>query len=91
MRYVVISDIHGNFPALQAVLAHAQPFDAIMCLGDIVGYGPNPNECIERIREFEYVAIAGNHDWGPLAGRTCTFSTTTRASALLDPAGIDAG
>ncbi|HNT76313.1 MAG TPA: metallophosphoesterase family protein [Anaerolineae bacterium] len=66
MRYVVISDIHGNFPALQAVLAHAQPFDAIMCLGDIVGYGPNPNECIERIREFEYVAIAGNHDWGAI-------------------------
>ncbi len=66
MRYVVISDIHGNFPALQAVLADARPFDSVLCLGDIVGYGPNPNECIERIQEFEYVAIAGNHDWGAI-------------------------
>jgi len=66
MRYVVVSDIHGNFPALQAVLADAQPFDAVLCLGDIVGYGPNPNECIERIQDFEYTAIAGNHDWGAI-------------------------
>ncbi len=66
MRYVVISDIHGNFPALQTVLADAQPFDAVLCLGDIVGYGPNPNECIERIQDFQYVAIVGNHDWGSI-------------------------
>jgi diadenosine tetraphosphatase ApaH/serine/threonine PP2A family protein phosphatase len=66
MRYVVISDIHSNFPALQTVLADAQPFDAILCLGDIVGYGPNPNECIERVQEFPCTAIAGNHDWGAI-------------------------
>lgn len=66
MRYVVISDIHGNFPALQMVLVDAQPFDAILCLGDIVGYGPNPNECVERVQDFPLTAIVGNHDWGAI-------------------------
>lgn len=72
MRYVVISDIHSNFPALQTVLVDASPFDKILCIGDIVGYGPNPNECIERIQEEEYVSIAGNHDWGAI-GRADLF------------------
>ncbi len=66
MRYVVISDIHGNFPALQMVLRDAEPFDAVLCLGDIVGYGPNPNECVERIQEFPLTCIVGNHDWGAI-------------------------
>lgn len=62
MRYLVISDIHGNYPALQTVLADAPPWDVLLCLGDIVGYGPNPNECVDRLRQFEHIAIAGNHD-----------------------------
>jgi len=66
MRYIVVSDIHGNFPALQMVLADAQPFDAVLCLGDIVGYGPNPNECVERLQDFSLTCIAGNHDWGAI-------------------------
>jgi len=82
MRYVVISDIHSNFPALQTVLADAQPFDAVMCLGDIVGYGPNPNECIERLQEFEYVSIAGNHDWGAI-GRADLFIFNNDARQAL--------
>lgn len=64
MRYLVVSDIHSNFPALQRVIADAQPFDGILCLGDIVGYGPNPNECVERLSDFDLVCIPGNHDWG---------------------------
>ncbi|MBN1260689.1 MAG: metallophosphoesterase family protein [Anaerolineae bacterium] len=72
MRYLILSDIHGNLPALQAVLHTAQPFDAIWCLGDLVGYGPNPNECIERLQDFEHVSIVGNHDWGVL-GRADPF------------------
>ncbi len=72
MRYVVISDIHSNFPALQAVLADAAPFDGVLCIGDIVGYGPNPNQCIERIQEFDATVIAGNHDWGAI-GRADLF------------------
>ncbi len=66
MRYVVISDIHGNFPALQMVLVDAQPFDAVLCLGDVVGYGPNPNECVERLQDFPFTCIVGNHDWGAI-------------------------
>jgi len=47
MRYLVLSDIHGNLKALEAVLEDAPSGLPIWCLGDIVGYGPNPNECIE--------------------------------------------
>jgi len=66
MRVLVISDVHANLEALDAVLADAGEFERIWSLGDLVGYGPQPNECIERLREFEHVAIAGNHDWGAL-------------------------
>jgi diadenosine tetraphosphatase ApaH/serine/threonine PP2A family protein phosphatase len=64
MRYIVVSDIHCNAPALEAVLQDALPFDAVLCLGDIVGYGPNPNLCVERVQDYELVSLAGNHDWG---------------------------
>ena len=64
MRYLVISDIHANLIAFDAVLADAvDQYDKIWCLGDVVGYGPHPNECVERLREFDHLAIAGNHDW----------------------------
>jgi predicted phosphodiesterase len=66
MRYLVISDVHANLPALEAVLADAAPFDRIWCLGDITGYGPFPNECIARLREFPLVSLAGNHDWAAI-------------------------
>lgn len=63
MRVLVVSDIHANINALDAVLADAGEFEAVWCLGDLVGYGPNPNECVERIREFpELLCIGGNHD-----------------------------
>ena len=64
MRYLVISDIHANLVAFEAVLADAQDsYDKIWCLGDVVGYGPYPNECVERLQEFDHLCIAGNHDW----------------------------
>jgi len=63
MRTLVISDIHANLTALEAVLAAAGPIDATWCLGDLVGYGPDPNECIERIRRLPNLqCIMGNHD-----------------------------
>src|SRR5947209_4453467 len=49
MRYLVLSDVHANLEALEAVLADAPQYDGVLCLGDLVGYGPNPNECVERI------------------------------------------
>lgn len=65
MRALILSDIHANLEALEAVFSDAQVrggFDVIWCLGDTVGYGPDPAACIDRIREFELVAVAGNHD-----------------------------
>jgi len=60
----VISDIHGNLEALEAVLADArrEKVDAVVCLGDIVGYGADPNACLERVREEAMVTVLGNHD-----------------------------
>jgi predicted phosphodiesterase len=66
MRVLLISDIHANLLALDAVLASTKDHDAVWCLGDIVGYGPAPNECIERLRGLEPVCLAGNHDWAAL-------------------------
>jgi predicted phosphodiesterase len=63
MRYLVLSDIHGNLKALEAVLEVAPAGLPIWCLGDIVGYGPNPNECIELLQGYEHACIVGNHDW----------------------------
>lgn len=62
MRYLVVSDIHSNAPALEAVLQDAPPFDTMICLGDIVGYGPNPNACVTRVQDFDLVCLSGNHD-----------------------------
>ena len=61
-----MSDIHANLVALEAVLADAPAFDEIWCLGDLVGYGPSPNECVERLQDFSHVSLAGNHDWAAL-------------------------
>lgn len=66
MRCLILSDIHANMAALEAVLDDAEAFDAVWCLGDLVGYGPDPNECITRIQELDHIAIAGNHDWAAL-------------------------
>lgn len=63
MRILLISDIHGNLTALEAVLKKAGEYDSVWCLGDIVGYGPNPNECIQLIKEQPGLkCVLGNHD-----------------------------
>jgi len=66
MRCLVLSDIHSNLEALEAVLDDAGPVDQIWCLGDVVGYGPDPNGCVERLRSMPHLCIAGNHDWATL-------------------------
>lgn len=74
MRYAVLSDIHGNYEALTAVLRDLErfaveqraPIDAVWCLGDIVGYGPEPHECVQRVREITDRCVAGNHDWAAI-------------------------
>src|SRR5262245_34591667 len=65
MRALVVADVHANLAAFQAVLADAHDrggFDTVWCLGDIVGYGPQPAECMDLLRSLPHVAIAGNHD-----------------------------
>jgi len=64
VRYGIISDIHGNLEALQAVLEQIERenVDQYVCLGDIVGYGANPNECVNIVRSLTDKVVVGNHD-----------------------------
>jgi diadenosine tetraphosphatase ApaH/serine/threonine PP2A family protein phosphatase len=66
MRCLVLSDIHSNLEAFQAVLDDAGPVDQVWCLGDVVGYGPDPNGCVELLRSLPHLCTAGNHDWATL-------------------------
>ena len=72
----IISDIHGNLEALEAVLADidSRGVDEVYCLGDVIGYGPNPRECIDHVMNRSSVTILGNHD----------------QAALFDPEGFNA-
>ncbi|WP_092704906.1 metallophosphoesterase family protein [Halovenus aranensis] len=62
MKIALISDIHGNLPALEAVLDDLPAVDDIVCAGDIVGYNPWPRDCLERVREVVSITMQGNHD-----------------------------
>lgn len=67
MRYLLISDIHANLVAFETVLKDAEGmYDKVWCLGDMVGYGPDPNECVELLLTLDHLCIAGNHDWAVL-------------------------
>ncbi len=82
MRYAVISDIHGNLEALEAVLAHIQKrgIQEIVCLGDVIGYGPNPIECLVLVMENVEVCLKGNHDEAFVEG--VYFFNTIAKSAI---------
>ena len=75
MKTAIVSDIHGNLAALEAVLADIEQVgvDRIVSLGDVIGYGPMPNACLDLVMDFEF-SILGNHD----------------SSALFDPEGFNA-
>jgi diadenosine tetraphosphatase ApaH/serine/threonine PP2A family protein phosphatase len=63
MRILIISDIHANLNALETVITAAGAVDAAWCLGDLVGYGPDPNECIDRVKSLpNLLCTIGNHD-----------------------------
>ena len=66
MRILLLSDIHGNYVALEQILTHAPAYQAVWCLGDVVGYGPAPNECVARMRGLDAPVSAGNHDLAAL-------------------------
>ena len=80
MRTALISDIHANLEALHSVLDDiaSQAVDRVVCLGDIVGYGPNPRECIDIVRDLD-LCILGNHDQGALYDPEGFSGTAERA------------
>lgn len=96
MRFLVISDVHSNLEALEAVLSDAEGrYEAVLCLGDLVGYGPDPNECVERVRSLPSLScVAGNHDWAAIGKLGLEdFNTDARLATLwtqkvLTPASV---
>ncbi len=85
MRYAILSDIHGNLEALRAVLEDIenQQVDKIVCLGDVVGYGPAPNECIQLIREKADVCLMGNHDYAAIGKEPIEFFNKYARQAIV--------
>ncbi|MEW6675303.1 MAG: metallophosphoesterase family protein [Nitrospirota bacterium] len=84
MMAAVLSDVHSNLEALTAVLKDLQQrkIDDIIFLGDAVGYGPNPNECVELLKEKCRILLAGNHDWGALGLTDSTYFNEYARSAV---------
>ena len=83
MRIAVLSDIHGNLPALDAVLAAVVPFDAVWQLGDVVGYGPEPDAVVARLQEIGAIWVRGNHDAAAIGELSTTaFNVDARLAVL---------
>lgn len=90
MRYAILADIHANLEAFTAVLGdieHKGGVEEIWCLGDVVGYGPDPGPCIELLQKYDHVCVAGNHDraaigkldlayFNPMAADASRWTTT---------------
>ena len=92
MRVLVISDVHGNYAALKAVLS--EPHDMLICLGDMVGYGPEPGACVRRILDEADLVLRGNHDHalatGAGAGCPPMFEWLADATAPIGQAQLSA-
>ncbi len=83
MRYAILADIHANLAAFTAVLEDVKgrgDVEEIWCLGDIVGYGPEPHQCIEVLRQHSGICVAGNHDWAAI-GKIDTVDFNPDAAA----------
>ena len=85
MRYAIISDVHANESALRAVLADAADMRAekIVCLGDVLGYGPDPVSALELVYRKAHVCLAGNHD-DAVSGRYPVEDFTSFAAAAVE-------
>lgn len=98
MKVAILGDIHSNLAAFEAVLKDIKSrgsLERIWCLGDVVGYGPDPHECIALLCEYEHVCVAGNHDWAaigkidtsdfnPVAARACHWTSQQLTSGDQD-------
>jgi len=74
LRVLVISDVHSNLPALEEALKEAGSVDYVFSAGDLVGYGPWPNECIDLSKELGFYCVAGNHDEASVTGFALDFN-----------------
>ena len=85
MKYLIFSDVHGNLEALNVVLEQIESYnpDKIICLGDVVGYGPNPNECIEHVFHMAHMTIMGNHDHAVLGLTDISYFNQYAKAAVL--------
>jgi predicted phosphodiesterase len=83
VRIAIVSDIHANATAFEAVLAHAKAigYDQMVCLGDVIGYGPDPVECIDLVRHHCEWALLGNHDFASIYEPT-NFNSVARDAAF---------
>src|SRR4028119_2312165 len=84
MRYLILSDVHGNRFGLEAVLDHARDdYDNVLCLGDVVGYGAHPNECCELLRAQDALCLMGNHDAAALGHIDISWFNPSAMAAVL--------
>ena len=85
MRFAIFGDIHGNLEALDATLAECakREIDCYLCLGDIVGYGANPNECVERIRAIGALSVCGNHDHAVVGAQNLNYFNSHAKDAVI--------
>ncbi|MEO6836636.1 MAG: metallophosphoesterase family protein [Candidatus Tumulicola sp.] len=91
MRYAIVSDVHGNLESLERALAMLASDDTLLCLGDMVGYGPNPNECVALLRGRAQHAVLGNHDLAALENYgTEYFNDAARAAIEWTQTVLDA-
>jgi putative phosphoesterase len=79
MKVGLISDVHGNRVALEAVLDEMPPVDELLCAGDVVGYNPWPGECVDELREREVPTVMGNHDAAAADETPFRFNSMARA------------
>jgi putative phosphoesterase len=76
MRVAVLSDLHANRPALEAVLADCPPVDGWVCAGDVVGYGPDPDVCVDALRDRDVPTVMGNHDRAVVTDTGFSFNSS---------------
>ncbi|MGH7737494.1 MAG: metallophosphoesterase family protein [Candidatus Tyrphobacter sp.] len=88
MRYAILSDIHANLESLEAALAHVLPDDVVVSLGDNVGYGPNPNECLAIVQKRTAHAVLGNHDLAAIENFGIEYFNDAAAEAIRWTQGV---
>lgn len=82
-RLLVVSDVHGNIYALEAVVEGVRGWDRIIVLGDLVDYGPRPGEVIDYLREHDALIVRGNHDHAVAYGVDCRWGGNALAQRLV--------